>query len=218
MSLLSRKVDYALLILTYLHQRPEGGSAREIAVEMFRLADGATISAKKDGLVNIGGVLLLRDDKLAELANNLLILTEGFVTYGGLAGRDLEAMAQGFNQYAPMEGVIDLRQRIAHKLLASYELRVDPETEITVTLGATEAIYDAIQAVIGPGDEAIAFDPAYDSYEPAVRLAGGRCIRLPLLPPGFRYDWDAVKAAINPRTRLISLESAKIYPTELERR
>jgi methionine transaminase len=118
-----------------------------------------------------------------------------------------QAMAQGFNQYAPMEGVIDLRQRIAHKLLASYELTFDPETEITVTLGATEAIYDAIQAVIGAGEEAIAFDPAYDSYEPAVRLAGGRCIRLPLMPPGFRYDWDAVKAAINPRTRLILFNS-----------
>src|SRR5262249_40815206 len=104
-----------------------------------------------------------------------------------------EAMAQGHNQYAPMEGGIELRQRIAQKLLASYGLMVDPETQVTVTLGATEAIYSVIQAVVGPGDEAIAFDPAYDSYEPAVRLAGGRCVRLPLMPPGFRYDWDAVR-------------------------
>lgn len=76
----------------------ESRTAREIARAMFDLADGATISAKKDGLVNIGGVLLLRDDVLAQRANNLLILTEGFVTYGGLAGRDLEAMAQGFQE------------------------------------------------------------------------------------------------------------------------
>jgi methionine transaminase len=118
-----------------------------------------------------------------------------------------EAMAQGHNQYAPMEGVIELRHGIAQKLLASYGLSVDPQSQITVTLGATEAIYSAIQAVVGPGDEAIAFDPAYDSYEPAVRLAGGRCVRLPLMPPGFRYDWDAVKSAINDRTRLVLFNS-----------
>ena len=113
------------------------------------------------------------------------------------------AMAAGHNQYAPMEGVLELRERIAQKLQASYHLNVDPESQITVTLGATEAIYSGIQAVVGPGDEAIAFDPAYDSYEPAVRLAGGRCIRLPLLPPRFRFDWDRVRATITPRTRLI---------------
>ncbi len=118
-----------------------------------------------------------------------------------------EAMSQGHNQYAPMEGVSELRQRIAHKLFASYGLTVDPDSQVTVTLGATEAIYSAIQAVMAPGDEAIAFDPAYDSYEPAVRLAGGHCVRLPLMPPGFRYDWDAVRAAINDRTRLVLFNS-----------
>src|SRR3979411_1873012 len=114
-----------------------------------------------------------------------------------------EAMTEGHNQYAPMEGVLELRQRVAQKLFASYGLRVDPESQVTVTLGATEAIYSAIQAVVGPGDEAIMFDPSYDSYDPAVRLAGGRCVRIPLQPPSFRYDWDRVRAAINERTRLV---------------
>jgi methionine aminotransferase len=117
------------------------------------------------------------------------------------------AMQAGHNQYAPMEGLPALRERIAAKLLASYGLSIDPDTEITVTLGATEAIYSAVQALIGAGDEAIAFDPAYDSYEPAVRLAGGRCIRLPLIQPGFRYDWERVRRTLNARTRLVIFNS-----------
>ncbi|MBV8740831.1 MAG: aminotransferase class I/II-fold pyridoxal phosphate-dependent enzyme, partial [Sinobacteraceae bacterium] len=84
-----------------------------------------------------------------------------------------EAMRSGYNQYAPMEGALPLRERIAEKLAGSYGLQVDPQTEITVTLGATEAIFSAIQASVAAGDEALVFDPAYDSYEPAVRLAGG---------------------------------------------
>src|SRR6516165_12730388 len=116
-------------------------------------------------------------------------------------------MAGGHNQYAPMEGLPALRERIAAKLQRSYGLRVDAEAEVTITLGATEAIYSAVQAVIGAGDEAIAFDPAYDSYEPAVRLAGGRCVRLPLTQPGFRYDWDRVRKALSPRTRLVLFNS-----------
>ena len=117
------------------------------------------------------------------------------------------AMRGGHNQYAPMEGLPALRERIAAKLQNSYGRTFDPETEITVTLGATEAIYSAIQALISPGEEAIAFDPAYDSYEPAVRLAGARCVRLPLAQPGFRYDWQQVRAAVNGRTRLVLFNS-----------
>jgi methionine transaminase len=117
------------------------------------------------------------------------------------------AMTAGHNQYAPMEGLLSLRERIAAKLFAVYGLVADPESEITVTLGATEAIFSAIQAVVGAGDEVIAFDPAYDSYEPAVRLAGGRCVRLPLTQPGFRYDWERLRAAINARTRLVLFNS-----------
>jgi methionine transaminase len=117
------------------------------------------------------------------------------------------AMAAGHNQYAPMEGAAELRERIGAKLAACYGLAIDPEACITVTQGATEAIFSAIQAVVGPGDEAIAFDPAYDSYEPAVRLAGGRCVRLPLEQPGFRYDWERVRAALTARTRLVLFNS-----------
>ena len=117
------------------------------------------------------------------------------------------AMDAGHNQYAPMEGLPALRERIASKLHASYGLNLDPHGEVTVTLGATEAIYSAIQAVLGAGEEAIAFDPAYDSYEPAVRLAGGRCVRIPLAQPGFTYDWERVRASVGPATRLVLFNS-----------
>lgn len=135
-----------------------------------------------------------------------LNLGQGFPDYDidpRLAELTGEAMRQGYNQYAPMEGVPELRERIAGRLAASYGGDFDPQSQVTITLGATEAIYSAVQAVVGQGEEAIAFDPAYDSYEPAVRLAGGRCVRLPLLPPDFHYDWDRVRAAVTPRTRLI---------------
>jgi methionine aminotransferase len=117
------------------------------------------------------------------------------------------AMRAGHNQYAPMEGLPTLRERVAAKLRASYGIAVDPESEVTVTLGATEAIYSTVQALVGPGDEVIVFDPAYDSYEPAVRLAGGRCMRLPLTQPGFRYDWERLHAVLSPRTRLVLFNS-----------
>jgi methionine aminotransferase len=117
------------------------------------------------------------------------------------------AMAEGRNQYAPMEGVMELREQIAKKLHRSYRVHVNPESEITITLGATEAIYCAVQAFVGPGEEAIVFDPSYDSYDPAVRLAGAKCVHIPLQPPSFRYDWDRVAASINERTRLIMINT-----------
>jgi methionine aminotransferase len=117
------------------------------------------------------------------------------------------AMVAGHNQYAPMEGTLELRTQIAHKIRVCYGLAVDPESEITITLGATEALYSVIQAIVGPTDEVIVFDPSYDSYDPAVRLAGARALRLPLLLPDFRYDWDQVRAALTERTRLIIINS-----------
>jgi methionine transaminase len=139
-----------------------------------------------------------------------LNIGQGFPDYeiDPLLARALaEAVAAGNNQYAPMEGVIALREQIASKVRTSYRVEVDPLAEITITCGATEGLYDAIQAVIGPGDEALIFDPAYDAYDPAVRLAGGRSVRIPLAPPTFAYDWDRVRASLTPRTRLVIINS-----------
>lgn len=135
---------------------------------------------------------------------------QGFPDYPidpDLASCVAEALAADFNQYAPMEGSIALRAAIARKIVAAGGRGIDPETELTVTCGGTESIYSAIQAVVGPGDEAIVFDPSYDAYDPAVRLAGGRCIHIPLEAPAFRYDWERVRAAISLRTRLIVINN-----------
>jgi len=118
-----------------------------------------------------------------------------------------EAMRAGHNQYAPMAGVPALRQAIAGEFARRLHFAVDPDSEVTITLGATEAIFSAITALVGPGDEVLVFDPAYDSYDPAVRVAGARCVHVPLLPPEFRYDWERVHAAVTPRTRLIIVNS-----------
>ncbi len=118
-----------------------------------------------------------------------------------------DAVEAGFNQYAPMEGSVALRAAIAAKIVAAGGRRVDPDTELTVSCGGTESIYSAIQAVVAAGDDAIIFDPAYDAYDPAIRLAGGRCIHIPLEPPHFRYDWERVRACLSDRTRLIIINN-----------
>ena len=113
------------------------------------------------------------------------------------------------NQYAPMSGVPLLRQNIARKVAELYGREVDADTEVTVCDGATEGLFSTIQAVIGPGDEVIVFDPAYDSYEPAVTLAGGVTRHLPLVitddRPDFHIDWQNLVDSITARTRLIIL-------------
>ncbi len=117
------------------------------------------------------------------------------------------AVREGRNQYAPSSGILPLREAIAAKTAAMYGHRPDPEGEVTVTSGASEAIFDAVQALVGPGDEVITLDPSYDLYEPVITLAGGRCVRVPLAPADFSVDWDRVHDAVSARTRLIIINS-----------
>jgi methionine aminotransferase len=117
------------------------------------------------------------------------------------------AMRAGHNQYPPMPGLLLLRERIAAKIEALYGHRYDPETEVTVTAGATQAIITAVLAFVGPGDEAIVLDPCYDSYAPSVALAGGRAVHVQLLPGTFAPDFDRIAAAITPKTRLLIVNS-----------
>jgi methionine aminotransferase len=113
------------------------------------------------------------------------------------------AMRAGHNQYPPMTGIPALREAVAAKIEALYGHSYDPGSEITITAGATQAILTAILAVVHPGDEVIVLEPAYDSYEPAVVLAGGKVVHVPLDVGTFRPNFDAIAAALSPRTRAI---------------
>ena len=117
------------------------------------------------------------------------------------------AMSEGRNQYAPMAGVLRLREQIALKTERLYKRRVSPDTEITVTSGATEAIFAAIAASVRAGDEVIVLDPCYDCYEPAIGLQGAQAVHVPLTPPRFGVDWQRVRDAVTPRTRMIMINS-----------
>ncbi len=116
-------------------------------------------------------------------------------------------MMAGNNQYAPMAGVAPLRNQIAHKAQLLHGVEYNPDTEVTVTAGATQAIYTAIQAVIREEDEVIIFTPAYDCYTPAIELAGGKVVNVPLRSPEFQIDWDEVKKLVNRRTRMILINT-----------
>ncbi|HEY5780585.1 MAG TPA: pyridoxal phosphate-dependent aminotransferase [Lysobacter sp.] len=117
------------------------------------------------------------------------------------------AMREGKNQYAPMTGIPALRQAISAKTQRCYGYRPDPDAEITVVSGASEAIFDAVSAVVRPGDEVIVLDPCYDCYEPAIDLAGGRAVHVPLDPMTFAPDWNLIRAAVTSKTRLLMINS-----------
>lgn len=117
------------------------------------------------------------------------------------------AMRAGHNQYAPMSGIPALRQAIADKTERCYGYRPDADADITVTSGASEAILDAVAAVVHAGDEVVVLDPCYDCYEPAIELAGGVAVHVPLDPETFAPDWELVRAAITPRTRMLMVNT-----------
>ncbi len=139
-----------------------------------------------------------------------LNLSQGFPDFDGpeplLQGVN-EHMRSGQNQYPPMAGVAALREAIAEKVLDLYGLACDADTEITVTAGATEALFCAIAAVVHAGDEVIVLDPAYDSYDPVIRLQGAVPVHVSLMAPAYRIDWDRIEAAITANTRLLILNS-----------
>jgi len=149
---------------------------------------------------------------MSKLANDhqAINLSQGFPDFD--VHPDLVAlvdsyMRSGHNQYAPMQGVESLRRRIAEKVLAIYNAGYDPETEITVTSGGTEALFAAISAVVQPGDEVIVLEPAFDSYVPVIQLNGGIPVYVAYTFPDYRIDWDDVRKALSPKTRLIILNS-----------
>lgn len=149
---------------------------------------------------------------MSQLANEAgaINLSQGFPDFDGpefLRERVAHYILNGANQYAPMTGVPALREAIAGKTQSLYGRTVCADSEITVTSGATEALFAAIAAVVRQGDEVIVFDPAYDSYEPAIELNGGRAVHLPLPPPAFNIDFEQLKGAITPNTRMIIVNS-----------
>lgn len=118
-----------------------------------------------------------------------------------------KAMRSGYNQYAPMAGYMPLREKLAEKAQDLYSAEVDADSEITITAGGTQAIFTAILSVIRENDEVILFAPAYDSYAPAVELAGGRAVYYDMLAPDYKIDWQGVKKLINQRTRMIIINT-----------
>jgi len=148
--------------------------------------------------------------EMSQLANDhaAINLSQGFPDFDvhpDLTDLVTQFMQKGHNQYAPMQGLPLLRERIAEKALELYGATYDPETEITITSGATEALFAAITAVVRKDDEVIVFEPAYDAYEPVIKLSGGVPVYVKLRFPEYCIAWDEVQDAITPKTQLIVL-------------
>ena len=156
----------------------------------------------------VGTTIFTVMSQLAQ-AHGALNLSQGFPDFDGpsaLLDRVSHYLHHGANQYAPMTGAPALREALAEKIAADYGAVVDPDQEITITSGATEALFCAVQAVDQAGDEVI-FDPAYDSYDPAVVMAGARPVHLALEAPGFEIDFDALETVLSSRTRAVVINT-----------
>ncbi|WP_413727103.1 pyridoxal phosphate-dependent aminotransferase [Sodalis sp. RH19] len=169
----------------------------------------SSIYVPQSKLPALGTTIFTQMSALAQ-QHQAINLSQGFPDFDGpehLKARLAYHVAQGSNQYAPMTGVPALRAAIADKTEQLYGWRPDQDQEVTVTAGATEALFAAISALVRAGDEVICFDPSYDSYAPAVTLAGGVTRHIALTPPSFRVDWAAFGAQLNDRTRLVILNT-----------
>ncbi len=167
------------------------------------------MTAVASKLPQVGTTIFTVMSQLA-LDHNAINLSQGFPDFSApteLLERVSYHLSAGHNQYAPMAGAPELLTQIGIKVNRTYHRQVDTDSEVTVTSGGTEALFSAVQAFVTPGQQVIVFDPAYDSYEPAVTLAGGKTVHLPLVTPAFSVDWDRVRDAINPKTRMIILNS-----------
>jgi methionine aminotransferase len=156
------------------------------------------------------GVTIFTTMSRLALEHGAINLSQGFPDFN-CAPELIDAVArymrEGHNQYAPMPGVIPLREALSMKIERLYGHTYDPVTEITITSGATEALFAALTALVHPGDEVLLFQPAYDSYVPAIQLSGGTPVFVTLRPPDYKIDWDAARRALTPRTRAIVLNS-----------
>ncbi len=163
----------------------------------------------KSKLPNVGTTIFTVMSGLAT-KHGAINLSQGFPNFDPaerLQRLVFEKMQAGANQYSPMPGLLPLRERIAEKFEKMYGVAVHPDLEITVTAGATQAIFCAIAAFVGTGDEVLMTEPCYDSYRPSVETVGGVAVAIPLHAPDYQIDWSEVAAKISPKTKMICLNT-----------